>query len=136
MGLARLEAQAQNKEHARQHLAAALNVGQPLGEKAVGPLPLLHEILDLSLALDEPVTDCRAWTAHLNGGKSPPGLENKSILIYARSSQEAEEMLQTLFAKMQPGVPPIPNSNIGWAQASKEKQPDGPVRAGIQAILN
>jgi Zn-dependent protease with chaperone function len=136
LGLARLEALAQNKALARQHLAAALNVDRALGEKAVGPLPLLHQILGLLLSLDEPVIDCRAWIAHLNGGKSPPGLANKLLLIYARSSQEAEVMLQSLFAKMQPGVPPIPNANIGWEPAGKEKQPDGPVRAGVQCILD
>lgn len=108
LGLARLEAQARNKDLARQHLAAALNIERPLGEKAVGSLPLLHQILGLSLSLDEPVLDCRAWTARLNGGKSPPGLENKSLLIYARSSQDAEAMLQSLFAKMQPGNLPFP----------------------------
>src|ERR1041385_8244972 len=45
VGLGRLEAEAQNKERARTHLLAALDVDRPLAEKAVGPLPLFHPIL-------------------------------------------------------------------------------------------
>ena len=51
------------------------------------------------------------------------------------AQREAQGMLQALFARMQPGVPPIPTSSIGWTEAIKENQPDGPVRAGIQGIL-
>ena len=136
IGLARLEAQAQNAAQARKHLVEALNLQRPLGDKAVGPLPLFNQILGQLLALEDPARDCRAWIAHLNGGKSPPGLENKSLLVYATSSQQAEDTLFNLFATMQPSAPPFPRSCIGWTQAGQEQQPDGPVRPGVQGILN
>jgi len=136
LGLARLEALQRNKEQARKHLIAALNTDRELGEKAVGPLPLFHQITGQMLSLEEPVPNCRAWVASLNGGKSPPGLANKSVLIYASGRPQAEQFLNELISAMQPGTPPVVTSNLGWREAEKEKQPDGPVRAGIQCVLN
>lgn len=136
LGLARLETRRRNKEQAKKHLIAALNTERALGEKATGPLPLFHQITTQLLSLAEPIPNCRAWVASLNGGNSPPGLGNKSILIYAAGRSEAEQFLNELFSAMQPGKPPIVTSNIGWREAEKEKQPDGPVRAGIQCVLN
>lgn len=136
LGLARLETHAKNKEQARKHLLAALDTERPLGEKAVGPLPLFHRITGQLVSLEEPLPNCRAWIASMNGGKSPPGLANKSLLIYAAERQQAERFLNDLFQAMQPGTPPIPISQIGWKEAEKEKQPDGPVRPGIQGVLN
>lgn len=136
LGLARLEAQERNKEQAKKYLIEALNTGRALGERAVGPLPLFNHITSQLLSLEEPVQNCRAWIASLNGGKSPPGLANRSLLIYASGRQQAEEFLHELVCAMQPGTPPLIPSSIGWKEAEKEKQPDGPVRAGIQCVLN
>lgn len=136
MGLARLEAQARNREQARKYLIEALNTERELGEKALGPVPLLNVILSQLLALEDPVPDCRGWRATLNGGHAPPGLANKQILIYAPSRERAEQSLQDLFHAMQPGIPPIPMSSIGWVEVRKEQQPDGPARAGVQGIVN
>jgi Tfp pilus assembly protein PilF len=136
LGLARLETLERNKDLARRNLIAALNTSKELGEKAVGPLSLFHEIINQLLALQDPVPNCRAWIASLNGGKSPPGLANRALLIYASDQQQAERYLNELTAAMQPGTPPILPSQLGWKQAEKEKQPDGPVRAGIQCVLD
>jgi len=136
LGLGRIEAHAKNKEQAKKHLMAALDTARPLGQKAVGPLPLFHRIAGQLLALEDPVANCRAWVASLNGGKSPPGLANKSLLIYAPGRSQAEQFLNEIVCAMQPGMPPIMPANIGWKEAEKEKQPDGPVRPGIQAVLN
>ncbi len=136
MALARLAAQARNNPLARQHLESALNIDRPLGDKAVGPLPLFNQILGQLLELEEPVPNCRAWRAHLLGLRAPHAFAAKSALVYAPTSQAAEAMLQMLFAKMQPGVPPIVGQATVWREAEKEYQPDGPVRAGVQAILN
>jgi tetratricopeptide (TPR) repeat protein len=136
IGLARLETQTQNKEQARLHLLSALNTERTLGEKAIGPLPLFHQILGQLAALEAPVPECRAWVATLNGGKSPPGLEKKSLLIYAVTRQQAEASLNKLFAAMQPTTPPPPPTAIGWTDARKELQPDGPVFPGVQGVMN
>lgn len=136
LGLARIEAQTQNRGPAREHLIAALNTQRELGKKGVGPLPLFNQILSQLLALQEPVPSCRAWTATLNGGHSPPGLANKQLLIYASTREQADQSLQIVLQAMQPGVPPIPVSSIGWTAVRKERQPDGPVLAGVQGILN
>ena len=136
LGLARLEAFDRNKEQARKHLITALNTGRELGERAVGPLPLFHQIINQMLALEDPVSNCRAWIVSLNGGKSPPGLANRALLIYANGREQAEQYFKELVFAMEPGKPPIFPSHLGWTEAEKEKQPDGPVRAGIQCVLN
>jgi len=136
LGLARLEAHAKNKEQAKKHLMAALDTARTLGQKAVGPLPLFHRITGQLLSLEEPIPNCRAWVASMNGGKSPPGLANKSILIYAPGRPQAEQFLNEIVGAMEPGTPPIAAANIGWREAEKERQPDGPVRPGVQGVLN
>lgn len=136
LGLARLEAKEQKRDEARKLLLAALDTERTLGEKAVGPLPLFHQITGQMLFLEEPVIGCRAWIASLNGGKSPKALANKSILIYAPARQGAEQYLNDLMSAMEPSLPPIANAHIGWTEAKKEQQPDGPVRPGIQCVLN
>ena len=136
LGLARLEAHAKNKEQAKRHLMAALDTVRPLGQKAVGPLPLFHRITGQLLSLEDPVPNCRAWVASTDGGKkTPPGLVNKSILVYAPGRLQAEQFLYEIFGAMQPGTSPVP-STVGWREAEKERQPDGPVRPGVQGVLN
>jgi Zn-dependent protease with chaperone function/tetratricopeptide (TPR) repeat protein len=136
VGLGRLEAEAQNKEQARKHLLAALDVDRPLPEKAAGPLPLFHPVLRQLLALHPPVSNCRAWVATLNGGVAPRGLEHKSLLIFAPDRQQAEASLYTIFTAMQPKTPPPPPACVGWVEGRREQQPDGPVLAGVQCVLN
>ena len=136
VGLARLAFQAQNKEQARLHLLSALNTEKTLGDKAMGPLPLLGQILGQLAALEAPVPECRAWVVKLNAGKSPPGLEKKSLLVYAVTRQQAEQSLARLFAAMQPSAPPPLPSTVGWSEARKELQPDGPVLPGVQGIMD
>jgi hypothetical protein len=136
MGLARVEARARNKDKARAHLMSALNTERTLGEKAAGPLPLFHHILSQMLSLEDPVPACRAWVASLNGSKSPPGLLNRALMVHAQSRQEAEGALGRLFSAMQPSIPPLATSSIGWAEAPAEEQPDGPVRPGVQGVVS
>jgi Zn-dependent protease with chaperone function len=136
VGLGRLEALAQNKALARKHLLEALAVDRPLADKAVAPLPLLHAILSQLLALQQPTPNCRAWVATLNGGTAPRGLEHKSLLIYARDRVQAEQSLYTIFRAMQPKAPPPVPGSVGWMEGGPEQQPDGPVLAGVQGVLN
>ncbi len=135
LGLGFWEAERNNKVLARAHFRAALDVGRELGDGAVGSLALLPQILQHLLMLEEPVLGCRAWLATLNGGVGPAGLAGKSFRVYAPSQAEAERYLGSLLSAMQPGLPPVSSSAIGWREAPREQQPDGPVRPGIQGVL-
>jgi hypothetical protein len=84
--------------------------------------------------LEEPVLNCRAWIATLNGGVGPSALNGCSFRIYAPSRSEAESRLGWLLSAMQPSTPPVLNSAIGWQMAPREQQPDSPVRPGIYAV--
>jgi heat shock protein HtpX len=136
IGLARLETKEKRTEEARKLLFSALNTERTLPEKAVGPVPLFHEINALLLALQEPVVGCRGWIASFNGSCSPKVLANKSVLIYATRRESAEQYLTAMAAALEPSLPPILPSSIRWSEAQREVQPDGPVCAGIQYVLN
>ena len=106
-----------------------------LGERTTGPLPLLHKIVVELAALEAPVPECRAWVATLKAGKSPPGLENKSLVVYAVTRHQAEQSLNYLFAAMEPSAIRLPSS-VGWNEARKESQPDSPVMPGVQGGMD
>jgi heat shock protein HtpX len=133
LGLGRLETHRQNKDQARLHLLAALDVLRPLGENSVGPLPLVVPILQQLKLLQDPVQNCRGWVAAFPANVKPVALANRAFLIYAPNGEEAKKSLNTMLQAMQPDVPP-PAAN--WKSAPREQQPDGPVHAGIQAVLN
>lgn len=135
LGLARIEAQQKNNALAENHLLAALDIQKTVGQGGAGPLPVLRQIFSQLLALQEPVLNCRAWIASLNGGVGPAPLLHHSFMIFAVSREDAQLRLMRLFAAMQPGLPPLDCSRIGWAQAPKEQQPDGPVVPGVQGFV-
>jgi tetratricopeptide (TPR) repeat protein len=135
LGLARLEASRQNKDQARKHIFSAVDVKKPLGSKALGPIPLFHRIIVQLLALQDPVPGCRAWTATLTAS-TPEALINKTLLIYAAGTSEADGYLQSLLRAMQPGSPPVLPGTILWREARGEQQPEGSARPGIQCVLN
>jgi hypothetical protein len=135
LGLARIEAVRKNHALAENHLFAALDVQKSLGQGGAGPLQVMHQTFSQLLALQEPVLNCRAWIASLNGGVGPAPLLHHSFMIFAVSREDAEQRLMRIFGAMQPGLPPVDSSRIGWRQAPKEQQPAGPVRAGIQGFI-
>ena len=135
LGLARIEAEARNNTLAESHLLAALDLQKSVGKGGVGPLQVILQTFSQLLALHEPVLNCHAWIASLNGGVGPPPLLHHSFMIFARSRDDAENHLMRLFAAMQPGLPPINPSRIGWRMAPKEQQPDGPTIPGIHGFV-
>jgi len=135
LGLARFEADRKNKQLAEQLLLTALNIEKAPSEGGASALQVFHHTLSQLLMLQEPVPNCSGWVASFNGGSGPAALAHQSFLIFASSRQEAEQHLNKLLIAMQPGVPPIAHSTIGWREAPKEQQPLGPVRAGIQGVV-
>jgi Zn-dependent protease with chaperone function len=134
LGLARLEAHRQNKDESRQHLLAALDVSSTPGEESVGPLQLFHQIINLLVTLRDPIPNCRAWIARLNGNASPPALANVSFMVYAPGRSEAEKYLATILDAMRPGQPPLIPTIISWQEAPWQQRPEGLVRPGVQGI--
>lgn len=135
VGLARLEAQRENSQQARDHLLAALDVTRPLGDGAVGPMPLFPVILAQLVALEVPVANCQAWTATLPMSASLLALASASLLVYAPGWSDAQRYLEEILSALRPGTPPIHPQSIHWRVAAKERQPDRPVRPGVQAVL-
>ena len=135
LGLARLEAERKNRQLAERYLLASLNFQKTPGKGGAGALQVLHQAFAQLVMLEEPILNCRAWIASLNGGGGPPALAHHSFMIYAPSRSEAEQRLIKILGAMQPTSPPVLPSAVGWRQASKEQQPDGPVRPGVQGFL-
>jgi tetratricopeptide (TPR) repeat protein len=136
LGLARLEAERGDKEQARRHVLAALNLNCPLPDKATGPLPLFPNILRQLLNLEEPASNCQAWIASMSPQTSPAAAANKSFLVYAPVGQEPAKWLYDVLQAMQPGTPPPISTTAAWRRAPKEQQPFGPVRPGVQGVFD
>ncbi|HEV7928214.1 MAG TPA: M48 family metalloprotease, partial [Verrucomicrobiae bacterium] len=93
LGLARLDAERGDKEQARRHVLAALNLKCALAEKATGPLPLFQSVLRQLLNLEEPALNCQAWIASMSRQTLPAAAANKSFLVYAPAGQEPAKWL-------------------------------------------
>ncbi len=136
LGLARLEANRKNHEQTRRHLLEALDVVRPLGTEATGPLPLFHRTITSLLELQEPVLNCQAWIAKFGVNVLPEVLKNQQFMVFAISQMQAEGFVRVILQAMHPGSPPPLPETIHWRQAPKQQQPDGPVRPGVQGVLN
>ncbi len=134
LGLARLEANAHRSAEATSHLLAALDLNRPAGEKSVGAVPLVGAILKQLVILQEPVPNCRAWTAALPAKTNPAVLANTRFLVFAQNDTTAKQSLDTILKAMIPGME-LP-SPVSWLPAPREQQPDGLVHPGVQVVLN
>ena len=135
VGMGRIEAMRQNVPVARTYFLSALDLQKNLGEKAIGPLGLFHEVVGRLVMLHEPVQRCQAWVASLTSSASPEELRNQSFLVYAESRPLAEGYFNLLMESMRKGQPPLMPGALVWKEAAKELQPDGPVRPGVQSVL-
>jgi len=136
LGLARLEAARGNLPRSQEHTLAAMNLEPPLGEDAVGPLPLLQRSLRQLIVLQPQVASCKAWIARQSKpGGLPAAFGNKAVLVYAPDGPKAEAFLKVVLNAMHPGTADQPRS-IGWQAASRQQQPVGPVHAGVQGIVD
>ena len=133
LGLGRMEAFQQNKEQARAHFLAALDLHRPLGEKSSLPAPMVISVLNELNSLHDPVLDCKAWIAKIAGKPQTTQLTNVSFVIFAPNQNEAMTLMTHALQAMQPGLPP---PSITWQLAPKERQPRGPVHQGIQYVLD
>jgi Zn-dependent protease with chaperone function len=135
LGLARLEAERQNAGPARRHVLEALNFRQPLGKHATPPLELLRPALTQLALLEPPIQSARAWIAALADNALPAPLAGMSFVVYASSQALAERYFLSVIEAMFAGGPRVVMSNIIWRLAPPEHQPFGPVRPGLQPLL-
>jgi tetratricopeptide (TPR) repeat protein len=136
LGLARLDAERGDKEQARRHVLAALNLKCALAEKATGPLPLFQSVLRQLLNLEEPALNCQAWIASMSRQTLPAAAANKSFLVYAPAGQEPAKWLQDILQAMQADTTSPLATTAVWRRAPKEQQPFGPVRPGVQGVFD
>lgn len=135
LGLGRIEADRHNKAGARQEFLRALDLDRPLGDGAQGPLPLFNDVIEQLLGLQEPALDCRAWIATFTRNVAIAPLANQSFVIFAPARENAEQYVHAILGALQPGKPPILPGAICWQEAPHQRQPDGPVRPGVQCIF-
>ena len=136
LGLARIEALRHNRELAQGHLLAALNTRRPLGENAIGPLPLFHHIVARLRMLQEPEPNCQTWIASFQKGTGPAALLNVSLMVCAQSREEAEKHVVAIVRAMDPESSLASPAGIGWKKAPQEQQPVGPTCPGILSALS
>jgi Zn-dependent protease with chaperone function len=135
LGLARLEAERNNAGAARRHALGALNFRQPLGMHATPPMELLRPALTQLALLEAPIQSGRAWIAELAQNAAPTALAGMSFVVYASSQQAAEKYFLTVIDAMFAGGSHVVVSKITWRLAPPEHQPFGPVRPGVQPLI-
>ena len=136
LGLARIEAVRHNRELAQGHLLAALNTKRPLGENAIGPLPLFPYIVARLRMLQEPEPNCQTWIASFQKGTGPAAVPNMSLMVCAQSREDAEKHVAAIIHAMDPESPLLSTAGIGWKKAPQEQQPAGPTCPGILSALS
>jgi len=136
LGLARIEAVRHNRELAQGHLLAALNTKRPLGENAIGPLPLFHYIVARLRMLREPEPNCQTWIASFQKGTGPAAVPNMSLMVCAQSREDAEKHVAAIVHAMDPESSLLSTAGIGWKKAPQEQQPAGPTCPGILSALS
>ncbi len=135
LGLARLEEERGNTIAARQHTLAALDFRQPLGKHATPPWELLRLTLTQLALLEKPIKSGQAWIVDLPDKALPSPLAGMSFIVYASNRPRAERCFQTILEAMSPKGPRVVVSDILWRLAPPEYQPFGPVRPGVQPLL-
>jgi heat shock protein HtpX len=134
LGLGRVEAARKNKEDARKHILAALNVDRPVGKGGTATWQIFHPILAQMLGLQEPIAECQAWLCAFPAKSQPAALAGQSLIVYASDQRQAQEHLQTVINALQPEKPPMILHANCWRIAPRQMQPDGPVRPGVQGL--
>ena len=65
----------------------------------------------------------------------PSPLAGMSFVVYASSQPQAERYFLAILEAMSAGGPHVVVSNIAWRLAPPEHQPFGPVRPGVQPLV-
>jgi Zn-dependent protease with chaperone function/tetratricopeptide (TPR) repeat protein len=134
LGLGRLHTEKNNRDEARQHILAALNLERPVGKEGVNTWQMLQPILTQMLSLHEPASNCRAWFAAFPSNGQPAVLAGKNFMVYAEDLTQAQQYFETMLNAFQPDKPPLSLPQKNWTAAPRQLQPDGPVRPGVQGI--
>ncbi len=135
LGLARLATARGDKASARRQVHAAANFEKTVGARGAGPGPLFHAILGQLWSFEELRARCEAWEVTLPASYPLESIRGRSFLVYGSDRTNAENHFIALLGAMQPSnPPPLPKSMI-WLLAAKERQPERPVRPGVQCVL-
>ncbi len=135
LGLARLATARHDAAEARRHLCAALNFEKPVGPRGCGPGPLFHEIVSRLTMLEDVHERCQAWIVTPPADFAVKPAAGRSFLIFGSDQRAAEAHFALLLGAMQPEGPPPLLSGLAWQIAPKERQPERPVRPGVQCAL-
>jgi tetratricopeptide (TPR) repeat protein len=131
VGLARLARNRRDKPEARQHLTAALNFEKTVGTRGRGPGPLFQNIVNELMLLEEPRERCCAWIVTVPRHYGLPAIAGHSFMVFGEDQRAAEQHFGALLGALQPGSPPAMGT-LTWRAAPKDRQPDRPVRPGVQ----
>ena len=136
LGLSRLEAALGHADAARRHAMDALNCRLPLGKNATSPLDLLRLTLAQLTLLEPPIPSGQAWIAALPVAAPPACLAGMQFIVFASSQPRAARYFQAVLEAMSPTGPRLAVSHILWRLAPPEHQPVGPVRPGVQLLMD
>lgn len=133
LALARIAGRAGRKDEARAHALAALDTKRPLGRKAVPPLNLFGAVIGQLLSLRGAPVPCRAWVGTFTGSDIAGPLANVSLLVFARSEEEAAGDLRVIADAVLPGNELTP-AHVTFSPAPLDRQPAAAVIPGVQCV--
>lgn len=136
LGLARLEADAGNVAEARRLGLDSLNLDREVGKEGATPLDLFPQAMGQLLQLRAPLEGCRAWLVSCGPNSVPKVFAGRTLCLFARSRPEAEALLAEISSAMHPGKPPALPGSLTWSDAPKRRQPQVPVRPGLQVVAS
>ena len=135
LGLARLAANEQRRNDAKELLISALNLEQKTAPKGRTAIELFYPLVSQLSFLEDPRADCKAWIVTFPPGATPAALAERSLMLFGTTRYAAESHLDFVLKAMQPGNCPNSSTHLQWREAPADKQPARPVREGIQAVL-
>ena len=133
-GLGRIEAHQANRVDAERCFLAALDGSRTVGANGRDWLECMPNTLAALIGLRDPVTECKGWIAVLPPDLPVPPLNNRSMLVFARGKQEAQQLLETILVAIDHRMTSHTHQ-VQWRSAPRDYQPAGPVRPGVEALL-
>jgi hypothetical protein len=134
LGLARLAANEERRDEAKELLSRAMNTTLEAGPKGRTGIQLFQPIVTQLALLEQPRADCKAWIVTFPADATPAALAGISLLIYGVTRYAAERNLNFVRNAMEPDSPDSA-TQLNWREAPADQQPARPVHEGIQSVL-